>query len=94
MSSVALFEARNQLTALVRQVACGSPVEITRHGKPVAILMGIDDYKRLENSNNTFYSQLMDFRERYLDIDTPKDGDYGDPFTQVRASEPGRDLPW
>ena len=94
MESYALFEARNQFTTLVRKVGNGPPVEITRHGKSVAILMGIDEYKRLKESHSSFYSKLMDFRKRHMDEELSLVTDCEDPFAQVRALELGRELSW
>jgi prevent-host-death family protein len=38
MQDIALFEAKNKLSALLDQVAAGEEFLITRHGKPVARL--------------------------------------------------------
>jgi prevent-host-death family protein len=44
---VSLAEARDHLTGLVRDVERGQPVELTRRGKPVAVLVSHDEYERL-----------------------------------------------
>lgn len=39
MHTVGVFEAKNQLTALLNEVEQGNEVLITRHGRPVARLV-------------------------------------------------------
>jgi prevent-host-death family protein len=46
MRSVALAEAKAQLSALVDAVEAGESVTITRHGKPVAQLTAIEKPKK------------------------------------------------
>ncbi len=43
--SVSVAEARNQLTKLLRDAEAGGPIEITRRGKPVAMLVAMEDYR-------------------------------------------------
>ena len=40
-------EAKSGLTALVRAAEDGQPVRLTRHGKPVAVLLSVREYLRL-----------------------------------------------
>jgi prevent-host-death family protein len=47
MTTVSIAEAKNQLPRIVQQVETGSPVHITRHGKPVAVLVSEAEYERL-----------------------------------------------
>ncbi len=42
MQDFGIFEAKNQLSALIELVARGEEVMITRHGKPVAKLVSFD----------------------------------------------------
>jgi prevent-host-death family protein len=39
MSSVGVFEAKSQLSALLDRAAAGEEITITKHGKPVAKLI-------------------------------------------------------
>ncbi len=47
MRKVQLREAKAKLSALVEEAAHGETAVITRHGKPRAIIMGIDEWNRL-----------------------------------------------
>jgi prevent-host-death family protein len=68
-----IAEARNQLPAIVHDAEKGKPVELTRRGKPVAVLMSFSDYEKLARMRPDFWSSLQAFRERSdltdLDVD-------------------------
>ena len=48
MTTVSIAEAKNQLPRIVQQAETGEPVHITRHGKPVAVLVSEAEYERLQ----------------------------------------------
>ncbi len=87
MRSVPLFEAKNRLTTLVHEVEEGSPVQITRHGKAVAVLLGSASYENLHDTKRSFTANL----ERFLHEWPPEEsGEYQDPFAGIRSDEGGR----
>ena len=47
MRESSIREAKSGLTALVRTAENGEPVRLTRHGKPVAVLLSVQEYLRL-----------------------------------------------
>lgn len=47
MREVQLREAKAKLSALVEEAAQGETAVITRHGKPRAIILGVDEWNRL-----------------------------------------------
>ena len=47
MREVQLCEAKAKLSALVEEAAQGETAVITRHGKPRAIILGVDEWNRL-----------------------------------------------
>ena len=48
-----LTEARSRLSEIVDEVAStGSTVEISRHGRPVAVVMGYEEYESLVETLN------------------------------------------
>lgn len=49
MREVQLREAKAKLSALVEGAAEGETSIITRHGKPRAVLLGIQEWSRLRN---------------------------------------------
>ncbi len=49
MRQVQLREAKARLSALVDDAARGEASIITHHGKPRAVILGIDEWNRLRN---------------------------------------------
>ena len=49
MREVQLREAKARLSALVEGAADGETAVITRHGKPRAVLVGVEEWNRLSN---------------------------------------------
>ncbi len=81
-----ISEAKNQLTSIIHRVEAGEPAQLTRHGKPVAILLSLNEYESLKQKNKNFWKSLMSFR-RSMD----KDGNnMDDCFDHVRDMSTGR----
>lgn len=85
-----IAEARTNLPELVRQAESGKPVELTRRGEPVAVLVGRKQYDRLTAASRTFgeawekFSRNVDLRQANIDPD--------EIFSDVRDDAPGRDV--
>lgn len=85
MSYLALFEAKNRLTELVREAEAGASFELTRHGKPVAVLLGIDQYQTLQTAKGAMVSDLDRLRSSW------EEDSFGpDPFLGLRSQDSGR----
>jgi antitoxin Phd len=73
--SYSIAEAKNHFTELVRDVENDSPIQLTRRGKPVAVLLSTREYDRLQKGKVDFWTAYLAFRERLqregieLDID-------------------------
>ena len=84
-----IAEARDHFTTIVRDVEQESAIELTRRGKPVAVLLSIQEYKRLSSSKGGFWKTFTAFRNRVnlqdLDIEP-------DIFTGLRDQSPGREI--
>ena len=57
MKEVQLREAKAKLSALVEDAAQGRTAVITRHGKPQAVIVGIEEWNRL--SDVPSFGQLL-----------------------------------
>jgi len=57
-----ISETKNKLPALVHDIEKGSTIQLTRHGKPVAVLLSITKYNRLIQPQKQFWAQLVGFR--------------------------------
>jgi len=89
MRTFSIAEARNKLPAILHGVEEGPEVELTRHGRPVAVIMSIRKYQRLAQPNGGFWDALTAFRR------SRKDGahwlDEAD-FDGLRDRTPGRSV--
>ncbi|HET8882029.1 MAG TPA: type II toxin-antitoxin system Phd/YefM family antitoxin [Solimonas sp.] len=50
MKAVSIADARNRLTELLYVAEEGQPVQVTRRGQPVAVLLSEAEYLRLKNA--------------------------------------------
>ncbi len=87
-SSYSIAEAKNALPSLVHAAETGQCVQITRRGKPVAVLLSMDDYSRLTNPQPTFALALQQF------LSLPPEDLSPDPFSNLRDASPGRSFDW
>jgi len=88
-----IAEARDHLARIVHAVERGKPVELTRRGKPVAVLVSVNLYRRSRGAKNGigFVQKLMEFRKKHnLDAE-------GFDLLEVigpRDKAPGREFKW
>jgi prevent-host-death family protein len=82
-----MADARANLPSVVDEVEAGNQIELTRRGKPVAVLISPQEYSRLHSERPTFSEAYRAFRARYPleDIGLEKD-----PFAGLRGTAPGR----
>jgi prevent-host-death family protein len=86
-----IAEARNRLPGIVHEVERGSPVELTRRGKPVAVIVSIQDYQRLSTGKKTFTEAFEAFRKS---VDLEELNFRHEDFEGLRDRSPGRDFHW
>ena len=60
---VSIAEAKNKLTSIIHDVEAGIPLKLTRHGKPVAVLLSLQEYERLKSKKGDFWHRLAEFRK-------------------------------
>jgi prevent-host-death family protein len=85
-----IAEASDNFAQVVHTVEQGKSVEITRQGKTVAIVLSLEEYKRLTTQRFEFGKGLEAFRQKYqvqnLDIDSDNI------FEDVRDKTTGREV--
>ena len=84
-------EARSGLAALLNEVESDpQPIEITRHGKPVAVVLSLAEYQRLKSAEPPGFAAAYDLfcRETPVEYRTAD----SDPFEGVRDRSDGRDV--
>jgi antitoxin Phd len=82
-----IAEARDRLAKLVHEAERGAPIEITRRGKPVAVLVSLSEYQRLRKGENGFWHSLQRFRN---EVDIEKAGIEAGIFEGLRDRTVGR----
>ena len=85
-----IAEARNNLPKLVREVETGEPIELTRRGESVAVLLGRKEYERLATRSRRFSEAWSEFT-RDIDLSDARI-DPDEIFDKVRDTFPGRDV--
>jgi len=83
MCRATIYDARNNFSALVKRAENGEPVELTRHDKPVAVIISWKDYEEVKKPKKNFIAWLENFRKENADVfedptfnglEIPKDG--------------------
>jgi prevent-host-death family protein len=84
-----IANAKNKLPSLIHSVEAGRPVKLTRHGKPVAVLLSIKDYERMNREKTGYWRSLNSWRKR-----TEDEGIVftGEDFEGLRDNSPGREV--
>ena len=88
--SFSIAEARHNLAAVVHQLEHQPQVELTRRGKPVAMLLSVREYNRLTTKQD-FWSAYLRFTEA---VDLPSLEIGPDVFEKVRDQSRGREVSW
>ena len=58
-----IAEAKNKPPSIIHYIEKGPFVELTRRGKPVAVLLSIREYERLSREYTGFWNALSVFRQ-------------------------------
>jgi prevent-host-death family protein len=90
--SFSIAEAKNRLPELVRSAEQDETIQLTRRGKPVAVLLSAQRYERLQKGKVDFWEAYLAFRQRYNLDELDLDPDVI--FADVRDRSPGRDVSW
>jgi prevent-host-death family protein len=88
MTAMAINEARDKLTHIIRYAEQGESALLTRHGKPVAVLMGYREYEDLHGDAGL--ARALDDFMTQLQADSEPGS--GGEFDNLRSREPGREL--
>jgi prevent-host-death family protein len=90
--SYSIAEARERFSEVVDRAFSGSPVRISRRGKPVAVVVAASWFDAQQRTKTSFWEATRRWRKRVDDenIDLNPDEIFGD----VRDKSPGRDFKW
>ena len=68
MCGASIYEARNNLSSLVKLAEAGEVVELTRYDKPVAVIMSYEDYEEKRNNLPSLLDKLSVLKKQYADV--------------------------
>ena len=92
MQTYSIADARSQLPSIIHTVETGQVTQLTRRGKPVAILISPEEYKTLLAQGA---GSLLQAYKAYRAIMTPTNQVLSDKEVESwRDQETGRKLPW
>ena len=67
MCTASIYDARNNLSALIKTAENGEPVQLTRHDKPVAVILSWEDFEN-RSPKKAFLTWLKVFTTENEDI--------------------------
>lgn len=82
-----LAEARATLPSLLDEVEMGAEIELTRRGKPVAVVLSMSEYERLRSHRVEFKNAYARFLASYPLSEVGVDRKF---IAQLRDRTPGR----
>lgn len=85
-----IAEARDNFHRVVHEAESGETVELTRRGKPVAVLLSLEEYRRLATGRQSFWEAYEKFRRRHEGSEVETEDVYAD----VRDPSAGRSFSW
>lgn len=88
-SHLSISEVKNRLTAILHDIEAGNSVTVTRHGKPVAVMLSLEEYERLSGNQKDFWESYTAFRQDVCPEDLIQDDSV---FENLRDRSGGRDL--
>lgn len=69
MKTSTIAEAKNHLSKLIHQLESDGAIHLTRHGKPVAVMLSEANYQKLTQKNKGLFQAIQQWRSQ-LDEDS------------------------
>ena len=91
MPTYSVAEARNRFAEIVHDLKHVSRIEVTRRGRPVAILISVEEFEKLHSGSISFASAYDAFRNT---VDLTQAGIEPEVFEGLRDASPGREMSW
>ena len=82
-------EARAHLPSILVQAEAGEAIELTRRGRPVAVVLSHESFERLRNPRPSFVEAYRSFQKKYSLDEVGLADDFG---SSVRDRTTGRSV--
>jgi prevent-host-death family protein len=92
MKTASIAHAKNNLSNLIQEVERSEPIHLTRHGKPVAVIISEADYRNLAPKTGKLFTAICNWRSR-LSAELGESISE-DEIQQWRDRSPGRSFSW
>ena len=69
MSEATISHLKNHLFEVVHTVEQGEDIQITRHGKPVAVIISLEKYNRALASGKGIFNSYLTWRKQHPDAE-------------------------
>jgi prevent-host-death family protein len=87
--SYSIASAQSKLPGILHDVERGEPVEITRRGKPIAVVLSIEAFRRMSAPKRVFAEAYAAWRHSVAPEDLDLDAAY---FDELRDASVGPDV--
>ena len=87
MKHLSIYEGKNKFSELIANAAKGEPQVITKNGKETAVVISIEEYKRLIATKGTLSEFLLSSPLRGSGIDLTRSKDMGRPTIDFSGDE-------
>lgn len=84
-----IANAKNKLPSIIHSLENRRVVKLTRHGRPVAVLVSIKEYHRLSRKKEGFWNALQAFRNH---VEKENLQITGEEFENLRDDSAGREI--
>lgn len=82
-------EARAHLPSIIEQAEAGEAVELTRRGRPVAVVLSREEFERLRSERPSFGDAYRAFRKMHVLDEVGLEQDFA---ASARDRSPGRQV--
>jgi prevent-host-death family protein len=86
-----IAQARDRLPAIVHEAELGDAIELTRRGKPVAVVMSLQEYRQVVRGHVGFTAAFEAFQHT---VDLAALGVTDEDLADLRDRSPGRAFAW
>ncbi|MFU8789093.1 MAG: type II toxin-antitoxin system Phd/YefM family antitoxin [Methylobacter sp.] len=90
MKTSTIAEAKNNLSQLIHQLESDEPIHLTRHGKPVAVMLSESNYQKLTHKDNSLYQAIQQWRNQLEGDGALTNAE----LKTLRAAGQGREFSW
>ncbi|KJV07280.1 hypothetical protein VZ94_05950 [Methylocucumis oryzae] len=90
MKTRTIADAKNNLSQLIHQLDAIDVIHLTRHGKPVAVMLSETNYRKLTQKNTSVYQAIQSWRNQLDDECTWAEAE----LNALRAASQGREFLW